>query len=67
MQLSGLDGEKISVFDMATMLKEHATKANKADKNGKIDAAFDKAGKSQRAKSLEALKSRGIKGCFFNF
>ena len=47
---------------MATKLKEHDTRANKADKHGKINTGFDKPGKSQRAKSLEALKSKGMKG-----
>ena len=49
-------------FDMASMLKEHDTKANKTDRNEEINAKFDKPGKSQRARSLEALKSRGVKG-----
>ena len=35
MQIRGLDVEKMSVFDMASMLKEHDTKANKTDKNEK--------------------------------
>ena len=47
---------------MATKLKDHDTKANKADINDQINSKFDKPGKSQRAKSLEALKSRGVKG-----
>ena len=52
---------------MATKLKEHDTKENKAKKNEQINADFDKVGKSQRAKSLEALKSRGIKGLTYGF
>ena len=47
---------------MATKLKEHDTKENKAKKNEQINAEFDKSGKPQRAKSLEALKSKGMKG-----
>ena len=62
MQLRGIDSEKLTVFDMATKLKEHDTRTNKTDRNEQINAKFDKPGKSQRAKSLEALKSRGVKG-----
>ena len=58
----GFSDEKLSIFDMATKLKEHDTKENKANKTQQINAEFDKPGKSQRAKSLEALKARGIKG-----
>ena len=61
MKVRGFSDEKLSIYDMATKLKEHDTKENKANKNDKINAEFDKPGKSQRAKSLEALNSRGIK------
>ena len=62
MKVRGFSDEKLSIFDMATKLKEHDTKENKANKNEQINAEFDKSGKSQRAKSLEALKARGCKG-----
>ena len=61
MKVRGLGDAKLSIYDMAPKLKDHDTKENKANQNDKINAEFDKPGKSQRATSLEALYSRGIK------
>ena len=57
-----IEGKSLPNIDMAKMLKDHDLKLSMKEKNDDTNAKFDKPGKSQRAKSLEALKSRGVKG-----